>query len=118
MAEVPELSQSASGERAQEEAPETIELIEAEGAILIFKKADGSISISTDINIPISVERTLSGDEIKALLNKILEDTRTQEIAFLAGNAAAAAVQAAMRQAVEQQLNSQLLSNLPKGLAK
>lgn len=122
MAEVTELSQSAANERAAEveqpEVPETIELVDAEFAILIYRNRDGSLVVSPDINVPVEVERQASTDELKATLSKILDDIKAQEMAALT---AQLVVQQQMAMAMQMQRakeNQQILSQLPPGLAK
>ena len=112
MAEVPELTKSATVERAAEEAPETIEMIDAESAIIIYRLHDGSVNLTSDINIPISVEKELTGDEVKALLHKILDDMTAQQIAFLAGNHAAAVIQMQAQKMREAMLNQGVLDQI------
>lgn len=109
---VPELTKSATEERAAEEEPETLELIDAEAALIIYRLHDGSVNLSSDINIPISVERELTGDEVRALLHKILDDMTAQQIAFLAGNHAAAVMQMQAQRMRDAMLNQGVLDQI------
>jgi hypothetical protein len=121
VAEVPALDATAAEERAAveeaQELPETITLEEAEFAILIYRKPDGSLVVTPDINVPVEVERQATSDELKATLSKILDDIRAQEIANVTAQMVIAnQMQFAMR-AAQAQENQRLLQTLP-GLAK
>jgi hypothetical protein len=120
VAEVPALDASAAEERAaevQEQEPDVITLEEAEFAILVYRKPDGSLVVTPDINVPVEVERQATSDELKSTLSKILDDIRAQEIANMTAQMVIAnQMQLAMR-AAQAQENQRLLQTLP-GLAK
>lgn len=120
MAEAVELSQSAANERAVEDVaePETITIEEAEFAFLVYRKSDGSLSVSTDINVPVEVERQPTQDELKYTLQKILDDIKAQEIAGLTAQLVVANQMRMAMQAAEAQRNQELLKHLPQGLAR
>jgi hypothetical protein len=121
VAEVPALDAAAVEERADveesQEESSVIELVDAEYAFLIYKHRDGSLVVSPDINVPVEVERQATSDELKATLNKIIDDIRAQEVANMTAQMVIAnQMQLAMR-AAQAQENQRLIQSLP-GLAK
>lgn len=93
---VPELGKVAADERAQPEEEETIEVIEAKTAFLIFTTPEGNTVLTADINAPITVERQPTSHEVKGALYVILSDFAVSETAL---NAAQMTVNSQMQMA-------------------
>ena len=63
---------------AEEQAP-----IDAVTAFIVFKLPDGSTVMHHDINLPITVQRPPSRDEVKGMCSNAVDDINNQEQAML-----------------------------------
>jgi hypothetical protein len=105
MPEVPLLDGSRN--EADEEAGG---LIKARYAYLVFCTEEGQIAVSPDINIPLTVEKQPTLQEIKGSASVVLADIAKEETAVLAAQHVLNGQQQMARQMMEQQMNQQALS--------
>jgi len=86
--------------------------VEAVTAFLVYKRQDGLYAISTDINIPITVERAPSPDELWQAVAKIKKDIEMQETAMTTAQITVQAQMQMAHQMREAQQNQQLIGSL------
>lgn len=101
----------------QDKEEKELELVEADAAFLVMVK-DGQVVMSTDINIPITVERQPTLHEIRGACYNVLTDLQNQETAMQSAQHTVNFQLQAARQMSEARTNQQLLEKLPGGLAK
>lgn len=69
------------GQAREPEAPAEPKVIKARTAFLLFIDENGQANVSDDINLPITVERKPSPDELFGALHVILKNLNAQEAA-------------------------------------
>jgi hypothetical protein len=99
-----DLSQSAARERTAEEAraaledDKAMEVIEAEYAFMIYRKADGQLVLTNDLNVPVTTERAPTHDEVFCAFQIMLKDMVVQQTAATSAQAVLQMQQALMQQ--------------------
>jgi hypothetical protein len=105
MPEIPLLGQP------KEEKPEP-QIIDATTAYLVVINKDGTIFVSPDINIPITIDRPVTGDEIFGSSHVIIKDIQREETAMQAAQHTMNAQMQLARQIQDAQANSQVMNRM------
>jgi hypothetical protein len=100
-----DLSQSAQRERKAQEAQQALvndealpEVIEAEYAFMIYRKPDGQLVLTNDLNVPLTVERPPTHDEVYSAFDIMRKDMVVQQTAATSAQAVLQMQQALMQQ--------------------
>lgn len=123
--DAPDLSQSASRLReaaeraAQEQAGKPPEPVEATTAYIVYTRKDnGQIVLTHDINVPLTVDRPPTHDEVYGSMNIVLKDIVGQQYAGMTAQASLQLNNYVAGQLQQQQELAPVLQDLSGGLKR
>ena len=96
------------------EEPVEPQIIDAATAYLVIIKKDGSTFVSPDINIPLTIDRTVSSEEIYASSQVIVKDITVNETAMLAAQHVMNAQMQLARQIQDAQQNAAVMQQMQR----